>query len=238
MAYPSFKGTKKDETINGTADNDTIHGLDGNDKIYGKAGDDQLYGDNGNDTIFGDAGKDKLYGGTGKNTLVGGEDADTYYLTTGKDNADTIIVAKSDSSLNLATMQKIIATGIVTDIDQINGFDKFDKLDLDIKGIAKNANVDTTFDTAHFKNYSIKDGMLTLKNGNAAVNINSKELLKEAFTYAVNNLKQLPNDVAVGLKVTIDGTAHTLIMVDHTQSGVTAVDIVGTLNALDPSQVF
>jgi hypothetical protein len=220
MAYKPLQGTKKDDTLNGTAGDDTINGQEGNDKIYGKAG------------------NDLLYGGKGKNTLVGGADADTYYLTGGKENADTIIIAQNDSSLTLAKMQNIISTGVVTDIDKINGFDKFDKLDLDIKGIAKNANVDTTYDTAHFKNYSIKDGMLTLKNGNTAVDVTSKELLKEAFTYALNNLKQLPNDVAVGLKVTIDGTAHTLILVDHTQPGVTAVDIVGTLNALDHNQIF
>lgn len=238
MAHKPLQGTKKDDDLKGTAGDDTINGKEGNDKISGKAGNDLLYGNDGNDKLYGDAGKDKLYGGIGKNTLVGGADADTYYLTTGKNNADTIIVAKNDSSLTLAKMQNIINTGVVTDIDQINGFDKFDKLDLDIKGIAKNANVNTTFDTAHFKNYSIKDGMLTLKNGNTAVDVTSKDLLKEAFTYAVNNLKQLPNDVAVGLKVNIDGTAHTLILVDHTQPGVTAVDIVGTLNALDHNQIF
>jgi Ca2+-binding RTX toxin-like protein len=247
-------GTNNKDILNGTAKDDIIHGLNGDDTIYGMAGNDKLYGDNGDDTIYGGAGNDTIYGGTGddiidggtgKNMLIGGAGDDTYHLALGE---NSVTIDLGDSFLTIPEVQEIMTHKMDMQkmhmyMDCIDGFDKNDKIYLDIdnhkgnKGIAADAKVNTLNDTEHFKNYSIKDGIMTLKNGDKTVTVNSEALLKEAFTYAIKNLAQLPNDVAVGIHLNLKGQpAETLVIVDHAQPGFTSLGIVGTLESLSHSQ--
>ncbi len=238
-------GTKKDDVLNGTAFNDFIFGLKGNDTLFGNDGNDLLFGNDGEDNLFGGSGDDILFGGKDKNILHGGTGEDTYVLTTGKHNADTINIAKGDS---FTSAFDIILTGKITGFDTIIGFDKYDKLNLDVSSsrVMANMNVDTINDTTHITNFSVKNGILNLKNGTDNIILTSEELLTEAFEYVLRNLDAIPNDVAVAVNVDIDVNEinspirgkHALVFVDHTDPGFTIIDVVGSLNSLGISQVI
>ena len=240
-----INGTNKDNVLNGTAFNDFIYGLKGNDTLFGFGGSDLLFGNDGNDKLLGGGGNDILYGGKDKNILTGGAGQDTYVLTKEKDNADTINIAKGESSTSAAN---VILTGKITGFDTIIGFHKHDKLNLDVNSsrVMANTNVNTVNDTVHFKNFSVNNGILNLKNGANNVALTSEALLQEAFIYVISNLDVIPNDVAVAVNVDIGVNEtnspirgkHALVFVDHTDPGFTIVDVVGSLNSLSVSQVI
>ena len=240
-----IKGTNKNNVLNGTAFNDFIFGLKGNDTLFGFGGRDLLFGNDGNDKLFGGSGSDILYGGKDKNILTGGTGQDTYVLTKGKSNADTINIAEGESFTSAAD---VIFTGKVTGFDTIIGFDKYDKLNLDVNPsrVMANANVNTVNDTPHFTNFSVNNGILNLKNGANNIALTSEELLQEAFIYVISNLDVIPNDVAVAVNVDIGihetnspiRGKHALVFVDHTDPGFTIVDVVGSLNSLNVSQII
>jgi len=240
-----INGTNKNDVLNGTNFTDFILGFNGDDRLFGFGDSDLLWGGSGNDRLWGGSGNDILYGGKGKNILKGEAGQDRYFLTKKKDNPDTIKIEKGESS---TTAADIILTGKITGFDTIIGFDKYDKLNLDVNSsrVMANADVNTVNDTLHFTNFSVNDGILNLKNGANNIALTSEELLQEAFVYVISNLNVIPNDVAVAVNVDIDVNEtsspiqgkHALVFVDHTDPGFTIIDIVGNLNSLSVNQVI
>jgi hypothetical protein len=175
------------------------------------------------DTISGLGGNDSLYGFAGKNTLIGGTGYDTYRLTAGINNADTIRINAGDSPMSIVNHLGIRP-------DTVYGLDKYDKFDLPSAALIGNTSVNTAakLDTAHIGAYSVSNGIITLKtNAGAAVNINSLALVKEAYHYLQQACLPAHLNHAAVLPVNYQGT-HDLLFEAQSTTNVTLVDIVGT----------
>lgn len=110
----SITGGKGDERFLGGIGDDLMTGGRGDDALHGFGGNDRLFGGSGNDVLNGWVGNDVLFGGSGNDVLIGGEGNDWLF---GGGGADRYVIAPDDG------------------IDQIFGFDKFDKIDLSGQGL-------------------------------------------------------------------------------------------------------
>lgn len=238
-----ISGGTGDDIMFGGNGKDIMQGNEGSDKISGEAGDDYLFGREGDDALSGGAGNDHLFGDNGMNILEGGPGLDSYHLTPGAENADTILIYKGDSDLSLSNL--------TLSFDKVYDFDMYDKLDLPSAGVMADASVNATYPSAHFNNISISNGILTLNNGVTPVAIDSPALVKEAIKFVGLNFVAhsllSPNgnsalldmyDHAVAIQTTIGLQAHTLIVEPHSTGTITVVDVVGSMTSLLDSQII
>ncbi|SJM93193.1 calcium-binding protein [Crenothrix polyspora] len=218
-------GNSAANKLSGGTGNDTLNGNAGNDTLNGNAGNDVLDGGIGNDTLYGELGSDVLTGGTGINHLYGGGGVgqDTYYLTTGATNPDTVHIADGDSLLQTNLF------GIPINFDRINTFDTYDKLDLASSVIIAGISKDTA-DSAHFGAYKVTNGIITLQqtlNG-ADISINTLGLAQEAYQFIKTNILSVNINKAAAFLINIPAYgAHTAVLEQHSANAITSVDIVG-----------
>jgi RTX calcium-binding nonapeptide repeat (4 copies) len=263
-----MKGANQNDSLWGGKGDDTLWGGKGDDKLYGEEGNDEIYGDTGNDDLDGGKGNDHLYGGEGTNTLNGGQGQDTYHLTPAQlassailtpaqlassaqlphnqYNVDTLVIGAGDSSMSYG-IGDISLDNFILSCDRVEGFDSYDKLDLPGAGVVPNMTINTPFDTAHFDNMAIKDGILTLYKGDVPVNVDSYLLANEAGKFMINNF--LSNaltsgstdmyDRAFGFNLTIGTENHTLVIeCDSNTNSLIMVDLVGGVTELTNSQII
>ncbi len=232
-----FNGIPGNDTLNGGDGNDTLYGEAGNDTLNGDAGIDTLDGGSGNDKLYGGSGRDTLYGGTGNNHLYGGAGGgivgspeDTFRLTTGSTNSDTVHISSGESKFQLSPAK------IPLGFDRIFGFDTHDKLDLPSATPMSNTfGIVNGTDFGNFSKHSISGGIIKLySTGNTLLSIDTVAKAGQAYKYLIANCLTTNTGKVGAIQVNVNygdgsGGQHTIVIEEHSPGNITAVDVVGNV---------
>ena len=123
ISIETLTGSNFEDRLFGNNSRNTLRGEAGNDTLSGFNDDDVLIGGVGNDMLSGGQGNDTLNGGIGSDIIDGGSPSGTDTVTYADLGAAVFLKLGNASAAGLASSNRVVGTGLVSDADTLRNID-------------------------------------------------------------------------------------------------------------------